>query len=209
MRRKIKLISSLASLVLVFVVMAYSVWAAQEINISVTNSIKYTVVGDVKATISGTKAVVGTNTEIETGDGPITPVELNGSETASTGTLSIGAVVLKAINGGAAGSTIEFEYTVTVTNDAVAGEEFSHLTVIFGGITPKVYENLSYGITVTYTDTSTTVDYEDGIILAPNEAVTMTVTFVGDARVDHDTTTSGLLNSSISLVATTDPANED
>lgn len=198
MRRKIKLISTFASLMLVFVIMAYSVWAAQQVNVSITNSVSYTVVGNVCATISATKAA-GANTSLVTPPADPTPINLLGNETATTGTLNIGNIVLDA-DSTLAGQTIKFSYTITIQNNATTGIAYDRLTVTFDAPDEVEYEPLGFGITVAYGGTVT--DPSDEVILDPGQTVTMTVTFTGDAQVSHDTSLSGELNSSVMLVAT-------
>ena len=198
MRRKIKLISTFASLMLVFVIMAYSVWAAQSINVSITNSVTYTVEGEVYALISATTAA-GDNTTIISGGDPLS-VELLGNETEGSSTLDIGNVELDALST-MSGQTIIFSYIITIQNNAESGIDYDNLTVTFTTVpTTKVYENESYGISVTYGGTVASPAVT--AVLAPGETLTMTVTFEGDARVSHDTTATTILNSAVSLVAT-------
>ena len=198
MRRKIKLISTFASLMLVFVIMAYSVWAAQSINVSITNSVTYTVEGEVYALISATTAA-GDNTTIISGGDPLS-VELLGNETEGSSTLDIGNVELDALST-MSGQTIIFSYIITIQNNAESGIDYDNLTVTFSTVpTTKVYESESYGITVAFG--GTVVSPAATAVLAPGETLTMTVTFEGDARCSHDTTATTILNSAVSLVAT-------
>lgn len=198
MKRKIKLLSTVASLVLVFVIMSFTAWAAQSVSISISNNVSYSVSASVKATISATTEA-GDNTEIKSG-GDDKSIEFLGDEKEGEydGDLDLGNVILEAISI-AAGKTIIFSYTITITNNATVHDTIKNLNVTFNAPLERPFVVGDFGVSITYGGTYTAEGHTNTSTLTPGQTHTMTVTFEGDANVSHDTTGTGILNSSVQL----------
>lgn len=204
MKRKIKLISTIASLALVLAIMTFTALAAQSVNVLITNNVSYNVSANVKAIISATKEA-GNNTIIKSGGDDIEPIIFTGDEDEEAadakGELILGDVELEAVSI-ASGKTIIFSYTITIENTASSDDDFSHLTVVFDAPIELPYIG-GYGVSVIYGGTYTSTGHSNTSTLAPGQTHTMTVIFTGDANISHNTTGTNLLNSSVDLMAVT------
>ena len=183
MKRKIKLISTIASLALVLAIMTFTALAAQSVNVLITNNVSYNVSANVKAIISATKEA-GNNTIIKSGGDDIEPIIFTGDEDEEAadakGELILGDVELEAVSI-ASGKTIIFSYTITIENTASSDDDFSHLTVVFDAPIELPYIG-GYGVSVIYGGTYTSTGHSNTSTLAPGQTHTMTVIFTGDAN---------------------------
>lgn len=168
-KRKIKLLASLTSLVLVVAVMAVGVWAASTATVNITGSVTYSAKGNVNATIAGSHEVTGANNVLE----EIDPVTFDGDEVAgsNTGTLAAGDITLTVAEGTSADTAITYTLTITITNNWTSST---------GGTNNYLQVELTKP-----TDTNITVgeDFasETTLKIAPAETKTLTFTISGTA----------------------------
>jgi cytoskeletal protein RodZ len=191
-KRQFKLFASIVSLALVIAIVTVGVWALNQYTVSVTNTVSFTAKGQVMATITGTKAVDETNTNLKTPGADIAGITIDNTTTeTAAGTLAIGTVELEAKAEGP-GETVIFIYTVTVANDHTTGASGnSSLKVTFTAPTNGANGTVDVAYTgVTGAAAVTT--------LAPEETITMTVTITFDANVTFANET---YNGSIALEA--------
>ena len=169
-KRKIKLLASLTSLVLVVAVMAVGVWAASAATVSITGSVTYNAQGNVKATIAGSHEVTGAIDDL----GDITSVVFDGTEAtgANTGSLAAGDITLKVAEGTSADTAITYTLTITITNNWASGEggTNNYLQVVLTN--PTTMDNIVVG---------GDFDGETTLKIAPAESKTLTFTISGTA----------------------------
>lgn len=169
-KRKIKLLASLTSLVLVVAVMAVGVWAASTATVNITGSVTYSAQGNVKATIAGSHEVTGATNVLD----PITSVTFDGTETTddNTGTLAVGDITLTVAEGTSAETVITYTLTIEITNDwtSSTGGTNNYLKVVLTNPTTMT------GITVGGDFASETT-----LTIAPEETKTLKFTISGTA----------------------------
>lgn len=134
MKKKVKLFSTIASLCLAVALMAFGVWAATNVNFSITNKVSFTATANVKATVSAV-ANVGANTAYAGEDKKAATIEnivLTGSETGDATTplektIAFGDNV--AIKETDATQPMYYYYTITIANNATATDSYPTLVV--------------------------------------------------------------------------------
>ena len=187
-KRKIKLLASLTSLVLVVAVMAVGVWAASTATVNITGSVSYIANGNVKATITLDQTL--NSEELGTQQ----TAQFAGNETSST---NIKALQLGASNDGVVtlsqvetdpSADIVYTYTVVIENNAEASESNPNLTVAFDGaanVSADAPTKISYAYTTTATTTTgwtDSVNDQATIKLAPGETATIVFTLTQSAN---------------------------
>lgn len=202
-KRKIKLLASLTSLVLVVAVMAVGVWAASSAKVNITGNVSYTATGNIKSTITLTensKASTITPT-ISEGEGtkPVASagkLVFNGSEAADlTGTFTLGSngtITLPATEGQT--DDVTYSYTITITNDYKTSDTASKKNLKVTVTGPTENDNIS----ISYAKGENTADWSDTdntIIIAPGKTVSYTVTFT----TSPNTSATGNIGSSFAL----------
>ena len=179
-KRKIKLLASLTSLVLVVAVMAVGVWAASTATVNITGSVTYNAQGNVKATIAGSHEVTGANNVLE----EIDPVTFDGDETTSdnTGTLAVGDITLTVAEGTSADTAITYTLTIKITNNwtSSTGGTNNYLKVVLTNPTTMT------GITVGGDFASETT-----LTIAPEASKTLTFTIKGTAGAGFSASLAG------------------
>ena len=179
-KRKIKLLASLTSLVLVVAVMAVGVWAASTATVNITGNVTYTASGNVNATIAGSHAVTGANNVLE----DITSVTFDGDETTSdnTGTLAVGDITLTVAEGTSADTAITYTLTIKITNNwtSSTGGTNNYLKVVLTNPTTMT------GITVGGDFASETT-----LTIAPEASKTLTFTIKGTAGAGFSASLAG------------------
>lgn len=179
-KRKIKLLASLTSLVLVVAVMAVGVWAASTATVNITGSVTYSAQGNVKATIAGSHEVTGANNVLE----EIDPVTFDGDETTSdnTGTLAVGDITLTVAEGTSADTAITYTLTIKITNNwtSSTGGTNNYLKVVLTNPTTMT------GITVGGDFASETT-----LTIAPEASKTLTFTIKGTAGAGFSASLAG------------------
>ncbi len=203
-KRKIKLLASLTSLVLVVAVMAVGVWAASSATVNITGNVSYTASGNIKSTITlkeNNEASTITPT-VSGGSDEANPVAsegqlvFNGSEEAGlTGTFTLGTA--GTINLTATEGQIEdvtYSYTITIKNDYTVEDTASKKNLKVTVTEPTENPNIS----ISYDKGDNTADWSDTdntITIEPGKTVSYTVTFT----TDPNTTASGNIGSSFAL----------
>ena len=200
-KRKIKLLASLTSLVLVVAVMAVGVWAASSATVKITGNVSYTASGNIKSTItlqenSETSTITPTISEGE-GTKPVATagkLVFNGSEAANlTGTFALGTegeIELTATEGQT--DDVTYSYTITITNDYTAEDTASKKNLKVTVTGPSTNSNIS----ISYDKGTNTAEWSDNTItIEPEKSVSYTVTFT----TDPNTTASGDIGSSFDL----------
>lgn len=203
-KRKIKLLASLTSLVLVVAVMAVGVWAASTATVNITGNVSYTANGNVNATITLDQTL---NSEAL---GTQQTAEFEGNETSSDntkalqlGALNDGVVTLSQVETNPS-ADIVYTYTVVITNNAAASESNPNLTVAFDGlasVSADAPTKISYAYSTTATETTgwtDSVNDEATITLAPTETATIVFTLTQSA---NNTLTSTNIGAAITLTA--------
>lgn len=185
-KRKIKLLASLTSLVLVVAVMAVGVWAASSATVNITGNVSYNAKGNVSATVSVTD-IDGTSQSEKSVT--IAPTATTSNNTES---LSLGEdLTVKQVEGSTATAT--WSYTFTIKNNyTVAAEN----TTLYAKVTlPEAGTNYTIAATVATPSVSEgaaqTYTSETEIELAENETATFVITLtvtdvavsIGDADV--------------------------
>ena len=203
-KRKIKLLASLTSLVLVVAVMAVGVWAASSATVNITGNVSYNASGNIKSTITlkeNNEASTITPT-VSGGNEGTKPVAnagelvFNGSEEAGlTGTFTLGTdgeIELTATEGQT--DDVTYSYTITITNDYTAEDTASKKNLKVTVTEPSETDNVS----ISYdkgTNTAAWSDTDNTITIEPGKTVSYTVTFT----TDPNTTASGDIGSSFAL----------
>lgn len=202
-KRKIKLLASLTSLVLVVAVMAVGVWAASSATVKITGNVSYTASGNIKSTItlqenSETSTITPTISEGE-GTKPVATagqLVFNGSEEADlTGTFTLGTdgnITLTATEGQT--GDVTYSYTITIKNDYTVEDTASKKNLKVTVTEPTENPNIS----ISYDKGDNTADWSDTdntITIEPGKTVSYTVTFT----TDPNTTASGNIGSSFAL----------
>ena len=192
-RRKLKLLASLTSLVLVIAILAVGVWAATNATVSINGTVNYTASGNIKATIiltenGETSTVTPTVSGGADGSKPVATagsLVFNGAEEANlTGSFTLGedgTINLTSTEGQA--TDVEYYYTLTIKNDYTEADSASKksLQVVF--TLPPVSDNVE--VTTddvgdnTWTDNTSTRT----ITLAPEETATITIKFTTNPNV--------------------------
>ena len=168
-KRKIKLLASLTSLVLVVAVMAVGVWAASTATVNITGSVTYNAQGNVKATIAGSHKVEGATNVLDS----IDPVTFNGTETTNNpGSLEVGDITLTVAEGTSASATITYTLTITITNNWTSGE---------GGTNNYLKVVLTNPTTMTGITVGGDFASETTLTIAPEASKTLTFTISGTA----------------------------
>ena len=169
-KRKIKLLASLTSLVLVVAVMAVGVWAASTATVNITGSVTYSAQGNVKATIAGSHEVTGATNVLDT----IDSVVFDGEEAtgANTGTLAVGDITLTVAEGTSADTAITYTLTITITNNWTSGEGGTNNYLKVALTNPTSMTNITVG-----------GDFasETTLTIAPEASKTLTFTIKGTA----------------------------
>ncbi len=203
-KRKIKLLASLTSLVLVVAVMAVGVWAASTATVNITGNVSYTANGNVKASITLDQTL---NSEAL---GTQQTAQFVGNETTSNNTKALqlgasndGIVTLSQVTTDPS-ADIVYTYTVVITNNAEASESNPNLTVAFDGtanVNADAPTKISYAYTTTATETTgwtDSVNDQATIKLAPGETATIVFTLTQSA---NNTLTSTDIGAAITLTA--------
>lgn len=203
-KRKIKLLASLTSLVLVVAVMAVGVWAASTATVNITGNVSYTANGNVKATITLDQTL---NSEAL---GTQQTAEFLGNETSSANTksLQLGAsndgVVTLSQKEDDPSADIVYTYTVVIENNATESESNPNLTIVFTG-TAEVNTNTPTKVAYSYTTTSVEGSWTNAdanktstITIAPTETATIVFTLTQSA---NNTLTSTDIGAAIKLTA--------
>lgn len=169
-KRKIKLLASLTSLVLVVAVMAVGVWAASNATVNITGSVSYTAKGNVSATVSVT--------DIDGSPQSEKSVTIAPTETASTAEeISLGTgLTVKQVEGSSATAT--WSYTFTIKNNYA---EAAENTTLYAKVTlPDAGTNYNISATVAIPSVESGVakSYTTGteITLAEDETATFVIT---------------------------------
>lgn len=201
-KRKIKLLASLTSLVLVVAVMAVGVWAASSATVKITGNVSYTASGNIKSTIiltenSEESTITPTVSGGSEGTKPVASagkLVFNGSEEAGlTGTFTLGTagtINLTATEGQT--ENVTYSYTITIKNDYTVEETASkkNLKVTVTGLTEN--DNIS----ISYDKGDNTTDWSDkAITIEPGKTVSYTVTFT----TSPNTSAEGNIGSSFAL----------
>ena len=203
-KRKIKLLASLTSLVLVVAVMAVGVWAASSATVNITGNVSYTASGNIKSTITlkeNSKASTITPTVSGGGDGTKPAASagqlvFKGSEEADlTGTFALGTagtINLTATEGQTADVT--YSYTITIKNDYTTSDTASKKNLEVTVTEPTVGGNIS----ISYDNGDNTADWSDTdntITIEPGKTVSYTVKFT----TNPNTSAEGNIGSSFAL----------
>ena len=185
-KRKIKLLASLTSLVLVVAVMAVGVWAASTASVSITGNVSYTTDGNVNASITLDQTLNGE----ELGEQQTATFAGNETSSASTKTLKLGnegTVTLSQVETNPS-ADIVYTYTVVITNNAATTESNPNLTIVFTG-TAEVNTNVPTKVAYSYTTTSTEGSWTNAdanktstITIAPTEKATIVFTLTQSAN---------------------------
>ncbi|MBR5145328.1 MAG: hypothetical protein IKV34_01525 [Clostridia bacterium] len=142
MKKKVKLITTIASLCLAVALMAFGVYAALNVSYTIKNTVSYSAAANVKATITYTTEL-GNATATVPGEGEgapavaYTPVtdkvifadtigDNSGTNAAAEGEEKIGDLTLTAID---LSQNMTFKYTVTIKNNALASDAYKTLVV--------------------------------------------------------------------------------
>ena len=194
-KRKIKLLASLTSLVLVVAVMAVGVWAASSATVKITGNVSYTAKGNVSATVSVTD-IDGSSQS----DQPDKSVTIAPTATTSDNTKSISLgedLTVKQVEGSETAAT--WSYTFTITNNYA---EKAENTTLYAKVTlPTAGTNYTIAATVAIPSVSegAAQSYTSGteITLAENATATFVITLtVTDVTASIDSANVG---SSIAL----------
>lgn len=187
-KRKIKLLASLTSLVLVVAVMAVGVWAASTATVNITGNVSYNATGNVKATITLDQTLnsVALGTQ--------QTAEFLGNETSSANTksLQLGAsndgVVTLSQKEDDPSADIVYTYTVVIENNATESESNPNLTIVFTG-TAEVNTNAPTKVAYSYSTSSTEGSWTNAdanktstITIAPTETATIVFTLTQSAN---------------------------
>ena len=156
MKKKVKLITTIASLCLAVALMAFGVFAALNVSYTITNTVSYSAAANVKATITYTTEATNMK-EIRKGslegevythaNNKVIFADTVGNTDKATGTEAIGDLyfVVEDIS-----APMTYKYTVTIANNAEAHDANKTLVV---ALTLKSSEDLmatkGYSITVT------------------------------------------------------------
>lgn len=170
-KRKIKLLASLTSLVLVVAVMAVGVWAASSATVKITGNVSYNAKGNVSATVSVTD-IDGTSQSDKSATIAPTATTSNNTESFSLGT----GLTVKQVEGSDASAT--WSYTFTIKNNYTVPAEN---TTLYAKVTlPSAGDNYSISATVKIPSVESGVakSYTTGteITLAENETATFVIT---------------------------------
>ena len=193
-KRKIKLLASLTSLVLVVAVMAVGVWAASSATVNITGNVSYNAKGNVSATVSVTDIDGSSQSDKSV---TIAPTE----KTSEAKEISLGEdLTVKQVEGSTA--TAKWSYTFTIKNNYTVSAEN---TTLYAKVTlPEAGTNYSISATVAIPSVSSgdpqSYTSEDEITLAENENATFVITLtVTDVAVSIGSANVG---SSIALSVT-------
>ena len=169
-KRKIKLLASLTSLVLVVAVMAVGVWAASSATVNITGNVSYTAKGNVSATVSVT--------DIDGSSQSNKSVTIAPTETTSEAKeISLGeGLTVKQVEGSTASAT--WSYTFTIKNNYT---EAAENTTLYAKVTlPSAGTNYSISATVAIPSVESGVakSYTSAseITLAEDETATFVIT---------------------------------
>lgn len=196
-KRKIKLLASLTSLVLVVAVMAVGVWAASSATVNITGNVSYNAKGNVSATVSVT--------EIDGSSQSDKSVTIAPTETSSEAKeISLGeGLTVKQVEGSTASAT--WSYTFTIKNNYA---EAAEKTTLYAKVTlPSAGTNYSISATVAIPSVESgaaqpyTTDTE--ITLAEN----VTATFVITLTVTDVTASISSANVGSSIALSVTPSN--
>lgn len=194
-KRKIKLLASLTSLVLVVAVMAVGVWAASTATVNITGNVSYTADGNVKASITLNQTLNGT----ALGEQQTATFAGNETSSASTKALKLGneGTVTLSQKEDDPSADIVYTYTVVITNNAAESESNPNLTIVFTG-TAEVSTNAPTKVAYSYEDTSTEGSWTNAdanktstITIAPTETATIVFTLTQSANNTLDSTDIG------------------
>ena len=169
-KRKIKLLASLTSLVLVVAVMAVGVWAASSATVNITGNVSYTAKGNVSATVSVTDIDGSSQSDKSV---TIAPTET----TSEAKEISLGeGLTVKQVEGSTASAT--WSYTFTIKNNYT---EAAENTTLYAKVTlPSAGTNYSISATVAIPSVESGVakSYTSAseITLAEDETATFVIT---------------------------------
>ena len=126
--KKVKLFTTIASLCLAVALMAFGVYAATQVDISITGNVSFSAAANVKATVT----LSDTAENVATGYTAVVNKELyktgeDANEIKNTGSHDFGDMVFTATSTNA---SIVYSYTVTIKNDAAATDEYKVLNVV-------------------------------------------------------------------------------
>ena len=169
-KRKVKLLASLTSLVLVVAVMAVGVWAASSATVNITGNVSYTAKGNVSATVSVTDIDGSSQSDKSV---TIAPTET----TSEAKEISLGeGLTVKQVEGSTASAT--WSYTFTIKNNYT---EAAENTTLYAKVTlPSAGTNYSISATVAIPSVESGVakSYTSAseITLAEDETATFVIT---------------------------------
>ena len=154
MKKKVKLITTIASLCLAVALMAFGVYAALNVSYTIKNTVSYSAAANVKATITYTTELGNATATVGEEETPYSTVtdkviftDTIGNTDKATGTEEIGDLTLTAVN---LAQNMTFKYTVTIKNNALSTDAYQTLYVklTLPGDDATV-ETAGYKITVT------------------------------------------------------------
>ncbi len=184
-KRKIKLLASLTSLVLVVAVMAVGVWAASSATVKITGNVSYNAKGNVSATIAVTDIDGSSQSDQPDKSVTIAPTATTSDNTES---ISLGdSLTVEQVEG--SGTAATWSYTFTIKNNYA---EAAENTTLYAKVTlPSAGDNYSISATVKIPSVESGVakSYTSGteIILAENATATFVITLtVTDVAVSID-----------------------
>ena len=145
MKKRVKLLTTIASLCLAVALMAFGVYAATNITATVTNTVSFTATENVKATLTYSTSL--TNATLEEGAAYTNKTDeewavLVGKPTEEVDVLPLGDLTFEQTSE----ANIVYTYTITITNNAKAGDAFQYLLVEL--TTDPTDPGTDYGYTV-------------------------------------------------------------
>ena len=196
MKKKFKLLTSIASLGLALALGVFGVLAATNQTVTITNTVDFEATKNVKAIVSLAQPSL-TGATLKSGSlAEAKSVDFDGTEPADENTAwALGDLEFVA-NAGNTG-TIVYSYTVTISNEAEATDSAKTLVVSVTVPAEKAYAAGSYGIEVT-----TTGDLAlDGTTVSGDIAITEDATYTVQITIDANASIGDAvsLGSTISL----------
>ena len=127
MKKNFKLFSTIASLCLAVALMAFGVWAATQVDVSITGNVSFIATANVKA-----KVTFQDTLENATGITPVTTAETlyetkaDATDATATGSKPLGAMTVEVQD---SSKNIVYTYTITVANKAASTDLYKFLKV--------------------------------------------------------------------------------
>ncbi len=181
MKKKVKLFTTIASLCLAVALMAFGVYAATQVNVTISGSVAFTADAHVKAEVTLIASQENiTSATLKTYDEAQQVYKTNtadlGLKANETGSFALGDI--DDIKPTVAGSEMVYTYTVTVKNLAAATDQFKVLNValVFNGAASSDATIVKDGYTLTITG-----ELSNGGKLAVGESKTYTVKLTIDS----------------------------